>query len=357
MKIKNEYTSISLSEAANTVAAVGNKLTCLISGEMGIGKSSMLKTLAERFPTHIPIYLEAQTLDLGDLQMPKFNGDVVSFVPNESLGLHLGKPVLLMIDELGKASKSVMNALLRVMLERKLGVRTLHEDSIVFATTNLAVEGVGDNVPHHARNRLCQMKVRKPTAMQWVEDFAIKAKLHPVIIGSAMEYPSMFASFEDYEDPTENHYIFNPKQPRPAFVTPRSLEKASDILYAAEAAGLSDAVLIHALMGVVGEAAAMDIVNIKSLDDALPAWDRVMTDPENCPLPKGGVASVLLATKALHRVERETVDSWMTYLKRLPAEVVALFMRNAVRSKDKNSIYITNRKFVELNTEKSFLFM
>ena len=41
----------------------------------------------------------------------------MTYLPNEELGLHLGKPVILMIDEYGKANPSVKNALLRDMLE------------------------------------------------------------------------------------------------------------------------------------------------------------------------------------------------------------------------------------------------
>ena len=106
----SNYKYITLADATDLVASIGSKVTTLITGPMGCGKSSILNTLATRFPTHKPIYLEAQTLDLGDIQMPKFNGDVVSFVPNEVLGLHLNQPVILMFDEIGKASKEIGRA-------------------------------------------------------------------------------------------------------------------------------------------------------------------------------------------------------------------------------------------------------
>ena len=59
-----------------------------------------------------------------------------------------------MVDEYGKANPAVKNAMLRLMLERKIGSYTLHPDSLVFATTNLGAEGVGDLLPPHARNRM-----------------------------------------------------------------------------------------------------------------------------------------------------------------------------------------------------------
>lgn len=347
------YNSISLAQAADVIAAIGDTVTCLFTGQMGIGKSSMLKALAERFPDHKPVYLEAQLLDLGDLQIPRFNGDVVSFVPNEALGVHEDRPIILMLDELGKASKSVLNALLRIMLERKIGDKALPKGSLVFATTNMTIEGLGDNIPAHARNRLCQMHIRKPSAMEWVEEYGFKAGIHPVILGAAIEFPSMFESFEDVEDPNSNHYIYHPKQARTAFVTPRSLEKASDILKATEA--LPDDVRVHALMGVVGEAAAMDILTLVKLNDTLPTWEQVINSPDSTKLPKGAAACCMMTAKAVQRVERDTFDAWMTYVQRMGKEVQALWARSVMRS-PKVSIATTHRGFAEWAAANSFLF-
>lgn len=352
-KINKNYSSVSLSDAANVIASIGDKVTCLFTGEMGIGKSSMLGVLKERFPDYKPVYLEAQLLDLGDLQMPRFNGDVVSFVPNEALGVHEDRPIILMLDELGKASKSVLNALLRIMLERKIGDKSLPEGSLVFATTNMALEGLGDNIPAHARNRLCQMRIRKPTAMEWVENYGINAGVHPTILGTAIEFPQMFESFENVEDPNSNHYIFHPKSPRTAFVTPRSLEKASDILKATE--NLPDDVRIHALMGVVGEAAAMDVLTLVKLNDTLPTWEAVIKNPEDTKLPKGAAACCMMVAKAVQRVERDTFDAWMTYVQRMGKEVQALWARSVMRSA-KVGMATTHRGFTEWAADNSFLF-
>ena len=47
-----------------------------------------------------------------------------------------------MVDEFGKANPSVKNGMLVPMLERTIGKTKMPEGSIVFATTNLGVEGV-----------------------------------------------------------------------------------------------------------------------------------------------------------------------------------------------------------------------
>ena len=93
------YKSVSLQECANLIGAVGADVTVLAQGEMGIGKSSMLKMLQGKFPDHFVCYGDMTTKDVGDFLVPKIkdiNGvEVTSFIPNEEFGFHHGKPIVL----------------------------------------------------------------------------------------------------------------------------------------------------------------------------------------------------------------------------------------------------------------------
>ena len=357
MKVQ-KVNAVSLAEAMSLVTTAGDSVTFLFSGQMGIGKSSILKSIQKMFgDAYHYCYFDVPTKDVGDFLIPNVVDHdgvrVTEFVPNVEFGFHLNKPVVLMLDEIGKASRAVLNASLRIILERKLGEHSLPEGSLVFATTNMAVEGLGDNIPPHARNRLCQVTVRKPTAVEWIEEYAIPRGLNPVVIGAVMEFPQMFESFENVEDPANNLYIYHPKSPRSAFVTPRSMEKASEILTKCEA--LPYDVRVSALIGVVGEAAAMDLMTMQKLDDDLPTWNQVLKNPEGTKIPKSAAAACMLIAKAAMRVERDTFADWMVYLNRMTKETQALFARTIMRS-EKRSIAATNRAFVEWATANSFLF-
>jgi len=139
--------ALNLDQIATAIRHGGNKRTVLIQGHMGTGKSSLLKTLAKELPAHTPCYFDCTTKDLGDISIPKLatldseGSDYVTYATNEELGAHINGPIILMVDEYGKANPAVKNSMLRLMLERKIGSYTLHEDSIVFATTNLGAEG------------------------------------------------------------------------------------------------------------------------------------------------------------------------------------------------------------------------
>lgn len=364
--VSKSYASLSFRQVLELIKAIGSKVTVLVEGEMGSGKSALQGALAVEFPTHVSCYVEVACMDVGDVAVPKVKtlddvvigglvtqGEVTRFVPNEAFGLHLGKPLLIMWDELGKASQPVINAISRFINEGYLGQYKLPEGSIQFATTNLSIEGVGDRLQPHIRDRMCRVRMRKPTNLEWVENYAIPAGLDPIIIGFAIEYPQAFESFEDVEDPNSNPMIFHPKQPRLNFVTARSLTKGSHILQATQ--HMPDDVRIHALMGMVGEAAAMSIMTLSRLNEDIPAYERVLADPDNCPLPKSGVSSVMMVAKMAMRVEDDTMGKCMTYVERLPKETQALFARTLTRS-PKRKVAASNRAYIEWASKNMYLF-
>ena len=108
---------INLQQAEDLIATIGKEVTVHLKGQPGIGKSSILKSLSKRFPDHTPVYIDCADLDLGDLAMPAINhtNQTTAFYPNERFKLQHGKPVIIMLDEITKASEPVKNMLLPVM--------------------------------------------------------------------------------------------------------------------------------------------------------------------------------------------------------------------------------------------------
>jgi hypothetical protein len=313
---------------------------------MGSGKTSLLKSLATEFPDHIPCYFDSTTKSLGDVMIPKLKdldgNDFVRFAPNEEFGVHFGKPVILMIDEYGKADMSTKNALLRVMQEFQIGSYPLPEGSMVFATTNLGAEGVGDLVPPQGRNRITVVKLRKSTAMELIE-YGISDGWEPLVLGWIKDNPHCMQSYEDVKDPDENRLIYHPRSSREAFVTHRSLHKAS--MWLSNRHLMDRQTLIAALIGTIGEAAAMDMATFIDMADKLPTLDSIKNNPESALIPNNAAAVCMVVYRVLGCIEREWVDAWHTYLQRLPSEAQAMFV-NGVRS----SKYNDRRRAVVMNS-------
>ena len=353
------YKSLSLQQTADLIAAVGDKQTILAQGEMGIGKSSILKMLKTmpQFKDHFFCYVDITTKDVGDFLVPKIRTidgiEVCSFIPNEEFGIHFkNKKVVLMLDELGKAKGGVLNACLRLMQERALGTYTF--EGVVFATTNLSVEGVGDVVPPHARNRVTQVRVRKPNAPELMEH-AINNNWNPIIVATINEFPEMLASFEDYEKPEQNHYINDPRTVRSAFVTPRALDKSGYILD--KTMILGEDIMCHALAGTVGEPAMHNILTMVKLDTQLVSWDDLIKSPTTVNVPNNGAASCMLVAKAVQRIDKATMNAFMEFLPRLSKEAQGLFARTVMTDNcPKRDVAATNTKFATWAASNNYLF-
>ena len=354
--MNNVYVS-SIDEIVQLLLHVGGKRTVLIEGDMGIGKSSLLKTLKRLLPDHIACLFDCTTKDLGDLFIPDLNRELgcVSFLPNEQFGIHLDKPLILMLDELGKANPSVKNALLVVMLEHMIGNQQLPEGSIVFATTNLGAEGVGDMLPPHARNRIITVRMRKPSSDEWINNYAINNDVHPSVMGFVREFPQVMQSFTEVNSPDDNPYIYHPKRQAKSFCTPRSLECASDILHQRE--HLSDDTLTGALIGTIGERGALDMMAFVKLADKLPTLESIKTDPMNAIVPDSASAVCMVVYRALASLDKTWIDAWFKYMGRLSKEAQGLFALGIKPDTYKNkSLVTTNKSFTAWCRENNYMF-
>lgn len=337
-------TMLNLNQAVTLISSVGTDISVHVQGSPGIGKSSMLKTLASMYPTHEPVYIDCADLDLGDLAMPAMNHELksTSYYPNERFGLHKGVPVIIMLDELTKASEPVKNMLLPVLLERRLGSVKFHPDSIVFSTGNLTSDGVGDTLKAHAKNRVTIVNLRTPNADEFVA-WGIDNNVVPEVMAWVKAFPHALAMYTD-ESQADNLYIYNPRKQQSAFVSPRSLEKASHIVRRRK--NMDEDTLITALSGTIGEAAARDMSAYFTLADQLPSREFVYKSPEIAPIPENPAARIILVLRELVSVTEENLTTWMTYLRRMPMEEQALFAVSIMAS-SRRSMAASNREFVE----------
>ena len=234
-----------------------------------------------------------------------------------------------MLDEFGKSLPTVKNALTRLILERQLGAKKLHVDSLLWATTNLQAEGLGDMLPAHVRNRITTVEMRKPDAMEWIE-WGVNNDIDPMILAWAKDTPQLFHSFKDCK-PEENPYINHPQAQRASFVSPRSLEKASNILKKREQ--IDSTTLTASLIGTIGDRGALDLMTTAA----------------------GAVCMVVYRSLAI--MDRQLIKPWMIYLNRLNKEAQGLFV-NGARAKgySKQDVVTQSKEFQDWCLANNFLF-
>lgn len=341
--------TLTLKQAAQVTAAVPEN-NFFWQGEPGIGKSSALEYFRENMPEYmIAEPIDAPSLDLGDTAMPMVDRErkVTEYAPNArfriSEAIAENRPVLIMIDEFTKAMGPVQNMLHPLLeVKKRLGDLHLPKGSIVFLTGNLATDGVGDVLKAHTRNRLTVLNVRKPSADEWIDWGVSSGRIDPVVLAWVRAYPHAMASYTD-GDQESNPYIYNPKAAQFGYVSPRSLEKASNIVrnrhrYDSET-------LTHALKGTIGEAGARDMESYVAYQDQLPAWDEVVREPTKAKVPDSAGACAVMVFGAVAKVTRESFGAAMKYLERFEPEWQTVFALNVAKNPDKQAIAFSSNEF------------
>lgn len=318
--------------------------TIFIRGHMGSGKTSLLKALAKQVDA-VPVYLDGSLLaDTGDLSVPrvvtigegKNKLDVLTSVPREDMGLHYGKPVLLMWDEVDKTPRPVAQALARLMNEGVFAGRALPQGSIRFMTGNLQAEGVSSSpVLGHMNNRVTHVEMAALDAERWISDFAIPNGIAEEII--AWTHPSggaaqVFTDFRNVPDPKQNLFIYHPKDAtRTAFTTGRSLERASHWIKRCREGQIGLDERDAALAGTIGAPAAAELGKFILMAEALPRYADVIKHPDKTPLPPLAAQSMLVA-KVLQMNDAKSIGPWIQYLSRMDDGVQAFYFVQAFSS-------------------------
>ena len=335
--------NVTLDQAAQLIIT-NPELRFMLRGEPGIGKSWMLEVIADKLGYDYA-YIDVPNLDLGDIAMPVVDHETrtTRYYPNARFGLHTGKPMVIMLDEFSKGADPVKN-MLHPMLEKanpRLGDLSISKQNVIFMTGNLNTDGVGDMLKAHTRNRVVEVIVQKPDAEAWLA-WAMNNDIEAEICAWVNQYPHALASYTDPAQ-SDNPYIFNPKRTQTAFVSPRSLATASNIVRT-RTQNHPDSI-IAALSGAVGEAAARDIQAYIEFSDQLPTWEQTIEHPTTTKIPTDPGACAIIVFGAIARITKDSITPFMTYLGRMSAEWQAVFAINIAKADGKQQIAFSCKAF------------
>ena len=367
---------LSASQVVSLIAAVGDKRTVIVEGENGIGKTALFHALRKlpKFADHIAVQpIDCTQLSDGSVWMPDLDREngVSRELPNErfgvsafnQLGVNNSKPILVGLDEIAKAPQFIKNVLAPIIYERRVGNLSMPEGSVVVCFTNLSIEGLGDSIQAHLRNRLVFVKMRKPSCDEWVK-WATDNGVNPMIIAFVSNEPRVMQSFLDYEKggmfegkdlSKDNGFIFNPKSMQLAYATPRSLVAASDILDAGLGV-LDDDTLEAALVGTVGATTAEALASFIRFGREICEYSRVIKSPDTAPLSDNPTAQLIQVFQFVTRVaDRTEAEAIVKYVWRMRAEMQSIFC-NTVATSQRVALFATINEFGRMLAEHKIFF-
>ena len=367
---------LSASQVVSLIAAIGDKRTVIVEGENGIGKTALFHALRKlpKFADHIAVQpIDCTQLSDGSVWMPDLDREngVSRELPNErfgvsafnQLGVNNSKPILVGLDEIAKAPQFIKNVLAPIIYERRVGNLSMPEGSVVVCFTNLSIEGLGDSIQAQLRNRLVFVKMRKPSADEWVK-WATDNGVNPMIIAFVSNEPRVMQSFLDYEKggmfegkdlSKDNGFIFNPKSMQLAYATPRSLVAASDILDAGLGV-LDDDTLEAALVGTVGATTAQALSSFIRFGREICEYSRVIKSPDTAPLSDNPTAQLIQVFQFVTRVaDRTEAEAIVKYVWRMRAEMQSIFC-NTVATSQRVAMFATINEFGRMLAEHKIFF-
>ena len=297
-----------------------------IHGSPGIGKSDLVKAVAEHFDLKL-IDLRLSQCDPTDLNgFPIMENGRSTYAPNKSFPLKGddlpkkadGTPYkgwLVFFDELPSAPRAVQAASYKILLDRMVGDQELHPEVMMAAAGNKVDDGaIAEELGTALQSRLIHAEMVVDHD-EW-SDWALKAGLHPDVIS--------FLKFK----PTQL-YQFKPDHTDKTFACPRTWHMVSDLLDQFDYK--ADPYLTKVtLCGAIGQGTAAEFLSFKDLLGKLTSVEDIIRDPVNAQVPTENGHCYALAGAISSKLNPTNAGPLCTYLNRMGIEYQVVALRSAV---------------------------
>jgi len=340
---------VSISELRKMIPLIGSNLTLVIQSEPGCGKTSLLGMMEQDHGDKYDyIYVDCPVKDMSDIGMtiPNHASKTLEYYVAELFKLDSDKPKMILLDELMKSPKLLQIIFTRMMLERMVGDKPLPAGSVIIATSNNASDGVGDSMLAHAGNRVCIVRMAKPTADEWLI-WATANGVSRVVRAFVAMFPRVMASYLEGDHQKDNPYIFKPSMSGLSLCSPRSLAKCDVIVKHRDALG-ENATMV-ALAGTIGASGAGDMAAFMSLEKSLMDVKDIVKNPLGVAMPTDISAQLMIMFQAVDTLAtQDELTSFMEFVERIQSsEVQAVFFTMMMRSPKAVRLARNNAKIAE----------
>ena len=290
-----------IQDALTRIVKNGVKRSVFIWGPPGIGKSSIVKKVAEDNGLEL-IDLRISQLAPTDVRgLPFVSEGLARFAPPSFLP-QSGKGILF-VDEFNMASPSMMGIAQQLILDRQVGDYTVPDGWFIFAAGNRAEDKAAvSQMPAPVANRFVHFYV-EPTLDSW-KAYAIAKGLSEQVVSFLNFRPQL---------------LFNFNKAAVAWPSPRSWEAASELLSIGET-----------IEGAVGDGTAAEFRSFQDIYSKLPDVDSILSGSKEIKAPKEPAMMFALCGALMGRAKtgQEYYNAFRWLLKGTTQDYVALFMQD-----------------------------
>jgi len=276
----------------------------MIWGAPGIGKSEIVYQLGNQFNAKV-FEIRANLFDPVDVRgglkvVEQQDGTYRTKygVPEDYPDASYQGTVLLFIDDLTHAPKATQNALLQLLLCKRIGTYELPPNTIIIAAGNRSFDRAGAVEMTTAVKSRFRHYVMDPH----IDDFCAHAHqigMDPSIPAFLRYRPNLLHDID-----TQDY----------AFPTPRTWSFVNEALPFIDDDGFYD------VASCVGDGAAGEYLSFRKIYHELPDIDQIIRSPGSVRVPDSPSTLYAVAGALSARASQQDIKPIMTYLRRLPAE-------------------------------------
>lgn len=310
---------VNLSDATDyTIRCIKAKRACMLSGDPGIGKSAIVKDIANQFNLEL-IDVRLSTFDPVDLNgLPMRNGDVAEFIPMNTFPLTKTtipknkNGWLLFLDEFNAASLAVQAASYKLVLDRQVGNHDLHPNIAIVCAGNLITnKAVVNRLSTAMQSRLIHLEVAA-NADEWAK-WGAKNKIDHRILAYIGSTP-------------DNLHNFDPKHNDKTFPCPRTWAFLSSLIQGVATDNLKD--ILPLIAGTVGEGAGHEFVTYTEIYTDMPTYPAIKAKPFQVTIKKEPAMLFGIGHMIAAYFQKADIMPIMDFIERLPVEFQTITLQS-----------------------------
>lgn len=302
-----------------------SKLVPFVRSSPGVGKSAVYRYIADMFNL-VLVDIRLSMYEPQDFSgLPFRDEDMTIYAPTSLFPLDGRDQVpegkdgwLILLDEFTHGSPEMMRATYKLILDRMVGERKLHDDAFVA----LAGNGIDDNalagsVGTAINSRVTHLHLKTNTKV-WIEDVAIPFNYDHRVIGF------ISANGNKLND-------FDPEQDDHSFACERTWESISKIITSHK----SDVKhLMPVIAGTISPGIAAEFVQFCAIYQSLIKVSDIIRDPASTNLPSDNAIRWAMTTQLADACNANNVDPICQYVDRMPVQYAIIFMKMILTKKE-----------------------
>ena len=339
-----EISSTDMLDALDSVLL--SKLTPMLVGSPGIGKSDIVKLTAKKHNLKLIDLRLAQSdpTDLNGFPTLQNDGQRMDYAPPTTFPLeHLDQVPkgydgwLLFLDEINAAPPSIQAAAYKLVLDRQIGAHNLHKRVAIVCAGNKATDkAIVNRLSTAMQSRMIHLNLMVDST-SWLE-WANAGNIDHRVISFIKFRPELL-------------HKFNPSHADDTFASPRTWEFLSKIIIDKKKFTRTD----HAvLVGTVGEGPATEFKAFCEVYKDLPTIEDMIENPTLVNIPKEPGHQYAMTTLISHNTNDVTIEPLMIVIKKLPIEFQVVVLKDIYSISPELKKHALVQEWVTANADKLF---